>query len=287
MVGGQPGNLNIGAIIQARMQSSRLPGKILMPLPFDSNKPLLLWPIQELKKSNLINKIILATSDQPENNILNEFADQAGIYFFAGSENNVLSRFTDACVLHGLDVGIRITGDNPIIDIDLMDEIIALHIRDNNDYTNSLNLPIGMNIEVFNPKALLSISQKQDLTSEEKEHVTLCFKRIDSFKVFSHSFSGDILLNKIRITVDYPMDYAVLNLVAQIAVGTGLSGMKLIHYINTSYPWVWNINESIFQKKQFRSLEEELPYAIDLLKNSDLKFSQSILTKMAGEKSNA
>lgn len=287
MAGGQPNDLTIGAIIQARMQSSRLPGKILLPLPFDSETPLLSWPVKELKKSKLINKIILATSLQPENKILQDFADEAGIYYYEGSEQNVLSRFIETCDSHNLDVGIRITGDNPVIDIDLIEEVIILHIRDKNDFTYSIDLPVGMNIEVFDPKALLSISQIENLAEVEKEHVTLNFRRDNSFKVFCHTFPAYPLMDKIRTTVDYPNDYAVLNIVAQIANISALSGMKLIQYISTTFPWVWNINESIFQKKQFLSLDDELPYAIDILKNHDLKFSESILIKRLGEKSNS
>jgi spore coat polysaccharide biosynthesis protein SpsF len=82
-------NLTVGVIIQARMSSIRLPGKILMKLPFNGSKEPLPWIIHELKSSHILKQIILATSTAPENQILSTFAARHGIGYYEGSENNV------------------------------------------------------------------------------------------------------------------------------------------------------------------------------------------------------
>jgi spore coat polysaccharide biosynthesis protein SpsF len=285
MEAGQLNNMKVGAVIQARMQSTRLPGKVLMPLPIDhDDSALLTWIVNELKKSKLINTIVLATSLQPENNVLKSFAEQSGIEYYAGSEEDVLSRITDVIEQHNLDVVIRLTGDNPVIDIHLLNEIIKEHIASNNDYTYSADLPLGMNMEIASAASLLNVSKRENLTDEDKEHVTFYFKRHEGFRISRISFSEEALTQRIRLTVDYPADYAVVNLVTQVAVKTGLSGMQLVKFIDSRHPWIWSINENILQKRQFLSEREELKYDIDLLKNHDLKFSNSILTRAWDEK---
>jgi spore coat polysaccharide biosynthesis protein SpsF len=128
MVVGQPGSPKVGAIIQARMKSTRLPGKVLMPLPVEATDALITWPIRSLKNSTLIADIILATSENVENSPLKDVADQQNVLFFQGDENDVLSRFVEAAIQHELDVIVRITGDNPIIDVRLIDELLSLHL---------------------------------------------------------------------------------------------------------------------------------------------------------------
>jgi len=274
---GQLNKLRIGAIIQARMKSTRLPGKIVLPLPLEKGKPLIVWIIDELKKSKFINEIVLSTSKQIENNNLRILAKQNAISFFAGDENNVLSRFVAVIKKYELDIVIRITGDNPIIDINLIDKLIETHYRESNDYTYSEDLPLGMNIEVCKAKSLCEIYERKDLVNEDFEHVTFYFKRTNHFKIKSHSIKTALLNKDIRLTVDYPVDFILLNVVVQIALEHHLSGIALVSYIDNKYSWLWDINNKVNQKKHFLSLEEELPFAIKLLGENNMKFSQQLL----------
>src|SRR5205085_7050753 len=114
------------------------------------------------------------------------------------------------------------------------------HINGNYDYSYSSHLPLGMNIEVFNAKALLAFSEKADLTNEDREHVTYYFSRTNHYRTFYPKLSEENMTGRIRLTMDYPADYAVLNLVTQIAEQTNLSGMQLVHHVDVHYPWIWN-----------------------------------------------
>ena len=286
MEAGLRSDMTIGAIIQARMQSSRLPGKILIPLPFHSTKPLLSWPIEELKKCKLVDKIILATSIQPENDILKKFADDHSIFFFQGSEHDVLSRFIGIIKTRQLDIVIRITGDNPIVDIGLLEEIIDKHASGKYDYTYTVHLPLGMNMEVFNAKSLLLIEHNPDLTDQDKEHVTAYFKKATGFSVLCHSVFPESLTERIRLTVDYPLDYAALNIVVQTAMVKNLKGMELIRYIDKNNPWIWEINNARYQKKAYSSLEDEIPDALQMLREHDLKRSADLLSMKMNAKIN-
>ncbi len=211
MEDGQLSKMKIGALIQARMKSTRLPGKILLPLPFDSAEKMLSWPVAELKKSTTIHSIVLATSTNLENECLSQFAADNEIAFFSGSEEDVLNRFVEASKKYQLDHIVRITGDNPFIDIELIDFLVNKHLAERNDYTYSIGLPIGMNIEIVASKALNEVSKRNDLIPPDKEHVTYFFKRTNNeHKVLQHDFELK-KIEHLRLTVDFPEDYALVN----------------------------------------------------------------------------
>lgn len=276
MEAGQLSKMKIGAIIQARMKSTRLPGKILMSLPFNGGDPLIIWPINRLKQSKFIEKIIIATSTNKENEILNKVAEDSKIFFYSGSEHNVLSRFVEVSNIHELDLVVRITADNPIIDENLIDELIELHIKGGFDYSYSTNLPVGMNIEVVKAAALKAVYNRNDLIQADEEHVTYFFKRQNLFSVLKHKFKTDID-EKLRLTVDYPADYAMLNIVTQVSKNENLHGIELIKFLTNNHKWVFDINKHHYQKKQYQSLNEEIKDSFDLLKTHEFKFTLDFL----------
>ena len=276
MVDGQLNKFKIGAIIQGRIKSTRLPGKILFPLPYGSDIPLIVWPINSLKKSKLIDTIVLATSENIENLPLNQIAIDNDISYFAGSENNVLSRFIQASIFEKIDTIVRITGDNPIIDEKLIDQLLQMHLDGEFDYTFSKGLPLGMNIEVIQTEKLQEISKENDLIEADLEHVTHYFKRKKGYKILEHDYKFQSIMD-LRLTIDYPSDYALFNILSQEAIFNNLSGIELIHFLNNSKPWIFEINKHINQKKLFVSLEEELEFSLDLLKNHDLNHTIDLL----------
>jgi len=239
-------NHSVGVIIQARVGSSRLPGKILMKLPFNGSKDSLSWIFDELKSSSIFKHIILATSTAPENQILSTLAAHYGIGYYQGSENNVLSRFADVIRLYGLNVVVRITGDNPIIDIHLIEEVVKSHIKDQQDYSYTVNLPLGMNIEVFSTEAFLSFKD-YELDDSDREHVTIYFKKSNKFKIREYYINHSLDYEKIRVTLDYPNDYVLLNLIMQIAESQSINGLKLIEWVNGEMPWLWEVNNKMQQ----------------------------------------
>lgn len=283
MVAGLANKNKIGAIIQARMHSTRLPGKIILPLPFNNDRTLLEWPIYELKKSNFISDIVLATSSSG-NTILKKISLKNNIHYVEGDEENVLNRFIDVLNKHEFDHFLRFTGDNPILDFRYIDELIQHHLKNENDYTYSVNMPIGMNVEICRVKSLFNVIKKKDLITDDMEHVTFYFKRTTCFKVELYNFVIPVFDKKIRLTVDYPVDYSALNLVTSLAIDKNIFGLNLIKFINENYNWIWDINAQVNQKKQFASFSEELPLTIKILTENELKHSLKKLLETISEK---
>ena len=166
--------MNIVAIIEARMTSSRLPGKVLLPV---CGKPILSYLIERLKLVKSINEIVLATTINPTDDILVEFAQNLGIACFRGSENDVMQRVLDASKNSNADVIVEITGDCPIMDTqvywakvlqksfemtdDRLDhEHVTLHIRNNPQLFSLIHLiaPPELNW----PELGLTLDEKSD-----------------------------------------------------------------------------------------------------------------------------
>ena len=277
-------NNTIAFIIQARMQSARLPGKILLPIPIWKGKPLLLWIVEELKKSNYNADIIIATSQNKENDVLESFCKKQGIGCFRGDEENVLSRFTDIVKDNRYNTVVRLTADNPIIDIDILDRAISYHLKNDNDYTKTEALPTGMNFEIMTGSALLD-AEKSKLTKSDKEHVTLFLRNSNKYRKRTYNPETNTSLKDLRLTVDYPSDLLVIStLLSFCQEHKTLWGLKLVEKVFTDFPMVFEANRSNFQKKQFSNSGEELKHAITLLK--DLELNNAALVLSSYEKEN-
>ncbi len=142
------------AIVQARMESTRLPGKVLKKVAGMSLIEILFY---RLSKSKKINKIILATSKSSENNELANLVEKLGYGVYRGSENNVLDRYYQAAKHYMPDIVVRITGDCPITEPKIIDSIIGEFESNNTDYTSNVfpaSYPDGLDVEVFSFAAL-------------------------------------------------------------------------------------------------------------------------------------
>jgi spore coat polysaccharide biosynthesis protein SpsF (cytidylyltransferase family) len=194
----------IAAIIQARMTSNRLPGKVLMDI---EKKPILWHVINRLRFSKKLNDIILAIPDTKENDILEKFAKDNKIKYFRGSENDVLSRYYEAAKRFKCDIIVRITSDCPLIDPKIVDVVIKKHLSSGVDYTSNVQLrtyPKGMDVETLNFQALeKSFYEAKDPV--DREHVTLYIRRHPSiFKQASAVNNQN--LSPMRWTVDEKED---------------------------------------------------------------------------------
>lgn len=278
MVVGQS-NKEVLFIIQARMKSTRLPGKILLPLPLGSDKPLLLWIIEELKKSTWKHKIIVATSINPENDIIANFCANQDVICFRGDEDDVLSRFTTIAKEHNSDYIVRLTSDNPILDIELLDQTIDFHDNNSNDYTKTDNLPIGMNFEIVTQSALLDI-ENHNLTNEDREHVTLFLRNNNKYTSCYYKFEVNSEFSSFRLTTDYASDYCLMSTLMSIALHLDIRGLKLIEYVSQNYPWVFQSNLNNIQKRQFKNIEEEISAATLFLKEYDYNKTANILESL-------
>ena len=149
-------------IIQARMNSKRMPGKVLRNL---KNVPTLKWLIEAAKKVNFENKIVVGTSSETSDDILVEWCKKNKIDFYRGSLNNVLRRFVEISNKFKSEIIIRLTADCPFIDPKVIDQLFYLIKKRSVDYvsnTQNRSWPDGLDCEVFTRSALLKCYKKYD-----------------------------------------------------------------------------------------------------------------------------
>jgi spore coat polysaccharide biosynthesis protein SpsF (cytidylyltransferase family) len=200
-------------IVQARMNSKRLPGKVLMKL--NKNYSVIQFLIQRLKKCKKINEIIVAcTNSSKDKKIINSLKKYK-ILFFKGSEKNVLNRFYKAAIKYHADIIIRITSDCPFSDPKLIDKFLQIFLKSKYDYfSNTLprTFPDGFDIEIFNFKTL-DLTERKCKTSYDKEHVTPFMRRNKSIKKGNYTLNKN--LSKLRITLDNKNDLVVMRNIAK------------------------------------------------------------------------
>lgn len=195
------------AIIQARMTSSRLPGKTLLPL---SGKPVLEHVTNRVKKSKFINKVIVATSNHISDNPIEDWCNLNQIECFRGSLNDVLDRYYQAACFYNAKNILRITADCPVIDFEIIDEVIQNYHLGNYDYYGLCgDFPDGLDCTMISFNSLESAWKYAKLNSE-REHVgPYIEKNAHKFKVGGYfKFKN---LAHIRLTLDEFNDYKLLS----------------------------------------------------------------------------
>ena len=198
----------IGCIIQARVGSKRFPKKILKNL--DKKYNVLEYVINQLKSSKKIDKIIIATTLSRQDEVIVDFAKKHNYEYFRGSENDVLDRFYQCAKKFNLDTIVRITSDCPLIDPNIVDQVIEKFTLTNSDYvTNTFprTFPKGLDVEIFNFIVLANMWKNATLPSE-REHVTQFVFNNKKFKI--GNFENKQNLSCLRWTIDYEKDYEFL-----------------------------------------------------------------------------
>lgn len=271
----------IGVIIQARVNSVRLPGKILLPLPYGSPTSLLEQIILRAKAIRDEITVILATSVQAENAVLKTIAAAHQVAYFSGPEDDVLERFYQAAAAHKLDIIIRLTADNPFIDPAIIAQTLLQHVSDSFDYTSTAGLPLGTNIEIFNFSALQTAARAAR-AAPHREHVTP-YLRLNPqlFKNNQVAFTDPAFGQETwRLTVDNENDYALACLLyQQLSQSDSLFTLPQTAAFIYYNPWVLYINKNNFQKKIFPDLAAEITEAIALLSRHDLPRAAALLAQ--------
>lgn len=240
----------VGIVIQARMTSTRLPGKVLMPV---MGKPLLEYEIERLQRVRRADDIIIATTTNDTDQPIVDLAEKLGIKVFRGSEEDVLSRYFGAAKVNDLDVVVRITSDCPLIDPAVVDNVIGVYLEnvEECDYvSNCLNrtFPRGMDTEVFS-FCLLEKVYCEAIEQAYREHVTpYIYEDSQRFRLLNVAFQRDE--SHQRWTVDTLEDF---NLIERI--------LETLYPINhffeledtlalmSAHPNWFEINSHIEQKK--------------------------------------
>ena len=195
------------AIIQARMSSTRLPGKVLINF---CNKPVLEHIVQRLRTCKLIDDIVIATSDHDSDSKIKDFCLEKNFIIFRGSLHDVLDRYYKAAIEHKADAILRITGDCPLIDPEIVDEVIKTFHENQCDLCGlSGEFPDGLDCSVFSFKALEKSWREAELKSE-REHVgPYIEKNPDIFKIKPVYLFNN--MEHLRWTLDTPEDQQLIN----------------------------------------------------------------------------
>ena len=235
-------------ISQARMSSSRLPGKILKTV---KGKSLLQYHIESLKKCNI--PIIIATTTNSSDNLIEVFSKENKVHCFRGDELDVLSRYYHAAKNYDGDVIIRVTSDCPLIDGDLITEGYETYATQNDDQlflSNTLErtFPRGFDYAIFSKKMLVEAYQFAS-SKYEREHVTPYFRENSSNRFKLHNILSPIDYSHLRVTIDTLEDFKLIKKIIEKYQGLSLGYKEVLKLFDT-YPDLIKINKNVEQKKK-------------------------------------
>ena len=229
------------ALVQARMSSTRLPGKVMKTV---LGKPLISYLLERLSFSKRLDKIVVATSSEASDDVLCRYLRESGYAFYRGSESDVLDRFYQAALPYQPVTVVRVTADCPLIDYKVVDRILEFYTGHGLDYvSNGANAPVfpdGMGVEVFSFRALED-AWRQAKSGPEREHVTLYLKNSGRFRCGDYHPPVDY--SDQRWTVDYNEDFLLVkHLIEKFYRPGGYFGMEDILAYRKVNPEAFEIN---------------------------------------------
>ena len=243
--------MKIGAIIQARMSSTRLPGKVLKKLPFYSKITVLEQVINRLNRGKEVDTIVVATTDKKSDDAIEAITRKRKVVCFRGDSEDVLSRYYYAAKDNNFDVIVRITSDCPCIDPGIIDLIIKEHLRLKADYTSNTlkrSYPHGLDAEVFSFD-VLAFTHKNAQLKFDREHVTpFITKNCGLFRIKQVVSPKKLFAPDIRITLDTEEDYTLLcSVFDQLYFKNKYFDAYDIVGLFNKKPWLKFINKRIVQ----------------------------------------
>lgn len=241
--------MKIIATIEARMTSSRLPGKVLLKA---EGKPMLEHLVNRLRSVPSLNGIVLATTYNSADNILEKFSEDVGIDCYRGSENDVMARVIGAAESVNGDVIVEITGDCPIIDPQIIEQTIRMFKRHNADYVSNVQVrsyPDGMDTQVF---SLDTLRRSAAMTNNllDREHVTLHIRNHPEIFPHVHLIAPpEIHWPELGLTLDEPKDFQLLKKIIEYfePVNPLFSCLDTIRLLRNMPDWV-EINKTVVRK---------------------------------------
>ena len=239
----------IVATIEARMNSTRLPGKVLLQV---QERPLLGYLVESLKAVKQIDAIVLATTDNNADNVLEDFARAHDILCFRGDEEDVLGRVIGAADMAAADVVVEVTGDCPLLDPRVISQIISTYIVNDVEYVSNTHFrsyPDGMDVQVISVEALKRSAEMTTCTLD-REHVTLHIRNNPEIFRQMHVVGPDELYwPDLGLTLDEEADYRLISeLISRLSrSGKELSCGEIISLIRQD-PALYLLNHSVLRR---------------------------------------
>jgi glutamate-1-semialdehyde 2,1-aminomutase len=238
--------MKIVAVIQARMGSTRFPGKVMKLI---CGVPMINMLLDRLSHSQEVDEIIVATTNKPDDIALKEYVSKLGYPCFAGSENDLIERYLQAAQLLNADVIVRITGDCPFVDPALVDKVILRFKEESADYASNISpatYPDGLDVEVFTLQALQRAYYETDVVFD-REHVTPYIRNSGKFKQISVLNDKD--LSHLRWTVDEECDFHVVSKVFEYFKPNIYFGWKDILELQQIKPDIFQSNQHLIRNE--------------------------------------
>jgi spore coat polysaccharide biosynthesis protein SpsF len=240
-----PGDRRTVAIIQARLSSTRLPGKVLMDI---AGRPMLARVVARVAAARRVDQVVVATSDDPSDDPLAAWCDGQGVPFHRGPLADVLARFVGAATQDEADIVVRITADCPLIDPALIDAVIEFRAARGADYASNVlsrRFPRGLDVEAFTAAALAR-ADREGREPHHREHVTpYLYEQPGRFRTVGLSTAGDH--SRHRWTVDTPEDLALVRAVYD-RLADPMAGWRAVLAAATRAPDLSGLNAHIGQK---------------------------------------
>lgn len=245
------GKLKVVVTIEARMSSTRLPNKVLLPFCGKSN---LEHIIERVSLSKYIDEIVVATTTNSKDDLLVEHLANMKCKIYRGSEEDVLQRVLDAAESVNADIIVEICGDCPLVDWGHIDEALENYATGEYDYINNIlsnTYPIGLAVQVFSVKLLSDIS-KLTLNPADREHVTLyIYSNPTTYRILSLEAKGIIRRPEIQLTLDTIEDYDFISSIYEnLYKGTPISINDVIIFLEEN-PELLSINHKVKRKDPF------------------------------------
>lgn len=240
----------ICATIEARMGSTRLPGKVLAEA---CGKPMLELMIERVRRVSALDEIIVATTLNEGDDKIVEFCSRQSIGCYRGSEEDVLTRILEAARAYDADVIVELTGDSPLIDPGVISEVVEAYLSSGADYVSNIlerSYPIGMDTQVFATKILEDVSRRTD-DPIDREHVSLyIYSHPEVYSLENVAASGAMNRHHdLRLTLDTPEDLALIVAVydALYSKNTEFSLIEIIEFLD-SRPDIAMLNANVIQR---------------------------------------
>ena len=218
--------MTVGIVIQARMGSIRLPGKVMRLI---GDRLLLEHVITRLKGLHHSVVTVIATSSEVQDDVIADWCVQHGVNSFRGSESDVLDRYLACACEFGFSSIVRLTADNPFTDIEELDRLIDMHLSNGYDYSHSFGqMPLGVGAEIFSLQALKQ-SHAEGHAPNHREHVNEYIEEFPHlFKIGRLKVPAEKLAPRLRLTVDTEDDWLRASHLASMAAGRLLKTEELI-----------------------------------------------------------
>jgi spore coat polysaccharide biosynthesis protein SpsF len=239
--------VRIAAIVQARVDSTRLPRKVLEDL---AGEPMLARVISRTCRAACLTTTIVATTTKSSDDAIVRLCEDRGWSYYRGSEDDVLDRYYQTALTFEVDIIARMTSDCPLIDADVIDQVVSefLARRPNVDYASNTvqrTFPRGLDVEVLTFEAL-ERSWHEDTSPTSREHVTpYIWQHPDGFKI--HNVANDVDYSHMRWTVDTLEDLTLVRLIYDHFGNDAFSWRDVLHLLHRHQDWL-KINQNIQQK---------------------------------------